>query len=148
MGADHNSQPRGKHDQLNMIFNLLGTPGEEDVDQLEREDSMRYIRCFKQREGDGLRSKLPAMGADEYSLLMRMLRFSAQSRITVSEALEHALFAGTDAEGRRLIRDPSVESKAPSTITLSFEREPDLDEVLLRRYFSKEIQRYHPEVPL
>eukprot|EP00438_Fugacium_kawagutii_P024456 Skav202129 [mRNA] locus=scaffold1980:266621:270421:+ [translate_table: standard] len=59
--TDYKYHTRGKHDQLNMIFNLLGaspaavevsvtvtkrTPGEADVEQLEREDAKRYIRCF------------------------------------------------------------------------------------------------------
>merc|ERR1719491_949568 len=29
-----------------MIFNLLGTPADGDVDMLEREDAKKYMRCF------------------------------------------------------------------------------------------------------
>ncbi|CAJ1411422.1 unnamed protein product, partial [Effrenium voratum] len=131
--TDYKYHTRGKHDQLNMIFNLLGTPMEGDIEQLEREDAKRYIRCFAAREGDGLAAKFPAVDADAIDILNRMLRFNPKDRIAVTEALEHRLFTS----GANVIRDTSRETSAPQYITLDFEKEPDLDEKLLRKYFCK-----------
>lgn len=136
--ADYKYHTRGKHDQLNMIFNLLGTPSDADVEQLERDDAKRYIRCFAKREGEGLRAKFPNVDADSTDILGRMLKFNPKDRMPVAQCLEHRLF--------KELRDPSKETTAAVMVSLDFEKEPDLDEKLLRRYFAKEIQKYHPEV--
>lgn len=137
--TDYKYHTRGKHDQLNMIFNLLGTPSEVDIEQLERDDAKRYIRCFAVRDGEGLAAKYPHVEADSVDILNRMLRFNPTERIAVTESLEHKLFKN--------IRDLSRETTAESRISLDFEREPDLDEKLLRKYFFKEIKRYHRDLP-
>mmetsp|Transcript_64501 Transcript_64501/g.135352 ORF Transcript_64501/g.135352 Transcript_64501/m.135352 type:complete len:445 (+) Transcript_64501:163-1497(+) len=137
--TDYRYHTRGKHDQLNMIFNLLGTPKESDIDLLEREDAKKYIRCFQAREGEGLAARFPLVDADSVDILEQMLRFNPSSRTPVDRALEHRLFTE--------IREPSNETVARGFITLEFEKEPDLDEPLLRKYFCKEIRHYHEDVP-
>lgn len=136
---DYRYHTRGKHDQLNMIFNLLGTPPQADIDQLERDDAKRYINCFSKRDGDGLKAKFPEVADAELDILDSMLKFNPKHRISVPQALEHKLFISEAG----VIRDASKETSAPKYLTLDFEKEPDLDETLLRRYFSKEIQNYH-----
>lgn len=42
-------------DQLNMIFNILGTPEESAVEKLHPEDTRRYVKCFKKRSSVPLR---------------------------------------------------------------------------------------------
>jgi len=135
---DYEYHTRGKHDQLNMIFSLLGTPSPADIEQLEREDAKRYIKCFSTRSGDGLASKFPHVDADAISLLERMLKFNPRDRIAVGQALEDKMLVD--------VRVVSRETVAPALITLDFEREPGMDARLLRRYFCEEIRRYHPEV--
>lgn len=137
--TDYRYHTRGKHDQLNMIFNLLGTPTEADINLLEREDARRYIRCFAAREGDGIKSKFPQVDDDCVDILDKMLRFNPSQRISVAKALEHPLFEAS-------IQDKSKEVTASEHVSLDFEKEPDLDEGLLRKYFCKEVQKYHPEV--
>jgi len=137
--TDYKYHTKGKHDQLSMIFNLLGTPCEKDIEQLEREDAKRYIQCFAKREGDGLKSKFDLADDDCIDILSRMLRFNPCDRIAVAEALGHPSVAE--------VREPSRETSAPAHIQLDFEKEPDLDEMLLRKYFAREIRKYHAEVP-
>jgi len=137
--TDYRYHTRGKHDQLNMIFNLLGTPSEAECAALERQDARRYIACFASREGEGLKAKFPHVDEASLDILGKMLQFSPGQRISVTQALEHVLF-------QESIRDPAKEVTAPSLLTLEFEKEPDLDEALLRRYFCKEIKKYHAEV--
>jgi mitogen-activated protein kinase 1/3 len=137
--TDYKYHTRGKHDQLNMIFNLLGTPPKADIEQLEREDAKRYIKCFAPRTGDGLPSKFPHVDPHAIELLNKMLKFNPRDRIAVGQALEDLLFSE--------MRDVAKERTAAGFITLEFEKEPDMDAVLLRKYFCKEIRRYHDEVP-
>jgi mitogen-activated protein kinase 1/3 len=141
--TDYKFHTKGKHDQLNMIFNLLGTPPEEATNKLEREDAKRYIKCFAARPGDGLEQRFPHLshagldgsGSALLELLGLMLRFNPVERITVPQALEHSIFSE--------IRDRSKETDATGLVTLTFETEPDLDEQKLRQYFKQEIERYH-----
>jgi len=107
--TDYKYHTRGKHDQLNMIFNLLGTPSESDIEELERDDAKRYIKCFAAREGDGFQVKFPGIEADSVDILNRMLRFNQRQRISVTEALEHRLFS--------TIRDAAKELVAPRIVS-------------------------------
>jgi mitogen-activated protein kinase 1/3 len=137
---DHKFHARGmgaNQDMLNLIFNLLGTPSDEEVDLLDRSDAKRYVRCFAPREGQGLAKKFPHANPDSIGLLEQMLRFSPMMRITVQEALDHKIFHPD-------IKEPSMERVAPSQISLDFEAELDLDEQRLRHYFNKEIERFRP----
>lgn len=131
---DHRNNNRGNHDQLSMIFNILGTPGEEDIAEIKRDDARRYLQCFNKREGEGLKTKFPHVEGSSIDFLEKLLRFSPRDRMTVAQALEHPLFLD--------LREPSRETIAPTTVTLDFEKEPDLDEALLRRYFLREMRRY------
>mmetsp|Transcript_17989 Transcript_17989/g.42016 ORF Transcript_17989/g.42016 Transcript_17989/m.42016 type:complete len:443 (+) Transcript_17989:93-1421(+) len=132
--TDYKYHTRGKHDQLNMIFNLLGTPGDDDIEQLERDDAKKYIRCFAKREGETLNVRFKHADNPSVDMLNHMLCFNPKNRISVAQALEHGLF--------KEIRDPSKETVAPRYVTLEFEKEPDLDEPLLRKYFQKEVEKY------
>jgi len=132
--TDYKFHTRGKHDQLNMIFNLLGTPPEADTELLEREDAKRYIKCFAARKGEGLPSKFPHVDPTSCELLDLMLRFNPRDRIVVDQALDHRLFTESG------IRDTTKETaRVGGLVTLEFEKEPDLDETLLRKYFGIEI---------
>merc|ERR1712060_22907 len=137
--TDYKYHTRAKHDQLNMIFNLLGTPTEEDIDQLDRDDAKRYIACFAKRTGDGLSSKFPKVDRAFLNILDSMLRFDPTKRIQISDAIDNPIF--------NEVRDKSKETTADSLVTLEFEKEPDLGESLLRKYFGKEIRKYHPDLP-
>jgi len=134
--TDYKYHTRGKHDQLNMIFNLLGTPPETDIELLERDDAKRYIKCFAARKGEGIPQKFPHVAADCCALLEKMLVFNPDQRIKVGQALDDPIFTSSG------IRDKSKEKSAPGFVTLEFEKEPDLDEELLRKYFAKEINLY------
>jgi mitogen-activated protein kinase 1/3 len=134
--TDYKYHTRGKHDQLNMIFNLLGTPPEADVEQLERDDAKRYIKCFAAREGSGVQKKFPNVEPGMCSLLEAMLKFNPRDRVNVDNALDDPCFA--------TIRDKSKElTRKEGIVTLDFEKEPDLDEILLRKYFAIEISRFN-----
>jgi len=136
--TDYKYHTRGKHDQLNMIFNLIGTPIDVDIESLERDDARRYLKCFAKREGTGFEAKFPHVEEPSIEMLQRMLRFNPNERVSVVQALDMRLLAE--------FRDPAKETTAPRLVQLEFEKEPDLDEGLLRKYFSREIRKYHPEI--
>jgi mitogen-activated protein kinase 1/3 len=134
--TDYKYHTRGKHDQLNMIFNLLGTPDASEVEELEREDAKKYLSCFAARQGDGLQSKFPHVDSALLDLLGQMLKFNPKHRITVDQALESQLF-------QLDIRNKEKEISATALVTCDFEKEQDLDEPKLRKYFGIEISNFN-----
>ncbi|CAE7246325.1 MPK1 [Symbiodinium pilosum] len=124
----------GCKEQLNMIFEVIGTPSERDVELLSREDARKYIRCFQPRLGCGVQPRLPNAAPDMVETIEALLRFNPQERSTVEEALGHPLFAD--------IRDPVKEVLASGYITLEFDQEPDLSEQQLRQCFKQEIHNF------
>ena len=135
---DYKFHTRGNRDQINMIFNILGTPVEADIECLEKADARRYIQCFTPREGVGLGEKFRNSSQDAVDLLAKMLQFNPRKRMTVDEALEHPFFAEVRHE----------ETVAKDQVFLQFELEPELDEGHLRKYFILEMQKFHPEVQI
>ena len=137
-GRSTNSQK----DQLNMIFNIIGTPTDTTIEKLEKEDTKKYVRCFKPRKSVSLRDidRFKAAGDDCIDFMNKCLVFDPKKRITIDECIQHPVF--------NKIRKPAEEKLAPKKIILDFEAEPELDELKLRKYFLLEIQRYHPEMDL
>mmetsp|Transcript_97854 Transcript_97854/g.176625 ORF Transcript_97854/g.176625 Transcript_97854/m.176625 type:complete len:416 (+) Transcript_97854:58-1305(+) len=126
---------RGSTDQLNVIFDLLGTPSEADIEALHTEDAKNHIRACARRECKGVRSRFPSAPDDSLDLLEQMLRFGPKQRVSVDETLEHPLFAD--------IRDRTIETVAPCAVDMDFDREPYLGEATLRKGFAEEISKFH-----
>eukprot|EP00449_Zooxanthella_nutricula_P017534 CAMPEP_0198547780 /NCGR_PEP_ID=MMETSP1462-20131121/68167_1 /TAXON_ID=1333877 /ORGANISM="Brandtodinium nutriculum, Strain RCC3387" /LENGTH=417 /DNA_ID=CAMNT_0044278279 /DNA_START=27 /DNA_END=1277 /DNA_ORIENTATION=- len=137
--SDYKYHAEGKSDMLNKIFNILGTPSEAEIGELDREDSKKYLRHFDTRPGSGLAPRFPHVDRAALDILDKMLKFSPKARLQVSAALEHPLFAE--------MRDPSRETTAPDMVVLEFEKEADLPEAVLRENFFKEIKKYHQDLP-
>jgi len=122
---------RSRREQLNMIFDILGSPTDEEIDQLNRSDARTYIRCFAPRPGLGLRRRLPHISDDSVDILRQMLRFGPLDRVSAEQALGHKLLAD--------IRDVSLETKAKERIVLEFDRKSDHTEQELRQIFADEV---------
>lgn len=63
-------QTRGNRDQLNVIFNVLGTPSEEDIEALEKDDARKYIRIFSKRNGRDLAERFSASSREAAAALV------------------------------------------------------------------------------
>jgi len=135
---DYKFHTRGNRDQLNVIFNILGTPNKDDLAWLSKEDARRYIQCFQPREGSGLKNRFEHAPPEAVDLLFRMLIFNANKRITIQESIDHEYFKD--------VRNSEVEKIAEQTVILDFESDAELCEKRLRFYFLREVQRFHPEV--
>jgi len=137
---DYKYHTRGTRDQLSVIFTLLGTPNDAELKEFAfNRDARRYIRCFAERKGQGIRSRMPHASRDSIDILERMLQFNPDHRIKVEEALEHIIFYEDTASGTPMIKEAHRETTAPKPVTLDFEQEHNLDEATLRHYFCKEI---------
>jgi len=137
--TDYKYHTQGKHDMLNKIFGLTGTPTDDEIAELDRDDAKKYISCFLKRPGTGLRNRFQHVDPAAVDILDKMLKFSPKKRVSVEQALEHPLL--------KEIRDARKETKAEALVVLDFEKEKELNEMALRKNFCREIKKYHPEVP-
>lgn len=131
---------RGKNDQLEVIFGIIGTPSDQEASMLESEDARRYVQSFPTMQGEGVKSRFPNVGSEAHDLLDKMLRFLPQDRLKVQQALEHPLL--------QPIRDPACETTAAGPVVLQFEKEGrgpnnDLSEGQLRKLFAAEMKTFH-----
>lgn len=79
--------------QLNLIFQICGTPGAEDVSWIKNDKAREFIRgrpSMKRRNFNRTFSQATPEGID---LLQQMLQFDPNKRISVDKALEHSFFS-------------------------------------------------------
>eukprot|EP00929_Paragymnodinium_shiwhaense_P000351 TRINITY_DN100597_c0_g1_i1.p1 TRINITY_DN100597_c0_g1~~TRINITY_DN100597_c0_g1_i1.p1 ORF type:complete len:444 (-),score=101.31 TRINITY_DN100597_c0_g1_i1:349-1680(-) len=136
---DRRSQTAGQRDQLEVIFDVIGTPTDDDIAQLQTPDLQREVRHFTARNGDGISSRVPDAGPEQLELLAQMLLFDPHKRITVESALQNSQLAALRSEPP--VR--GVPPKPQGLVVLPFEKEPILDESRLRKYFDEEFQKFH-----
>jgi len=133
--SDYRYYTRGNQDMLCKIFNILGTPSDTEVAELDREDAKTYVRCFQKRTGTGLRAAFPHVDGASVDFLEQVLRFSPTARASVETALAHPLLLD--------IRDAASEATAPALLEHDFEvGGRGLDEEGLRSRLWEEQRRY------
>ncbi|KAK1442042.1 STKc MAPK [Babesia gibsoni] len=130
------------NDQLNMIFNIIGTPSEADIAAIAKPDVRRYVRMFHKRSPIDFRKRFRASSPLAIDLLKRMLTFDPEKRITVNDALKHEYFKD--------LYNPQLMEYESQGVALPFNDWINMSEGQLRYAFLREIQRYHPEfkIPL
>merc|ERR1712196_474968 len=81
-------------DQLNMIFNIIGTPSDNTIEKLEKEDTKKYVRCFKARKSVSLRDidRFKAASDDCIDFMDKCLIFDPTKRMTIDDCINHSVF--------------------------------------------------------
>jgi len=126
--------PVTTQDQLNMIFKVLGTPTEEDIAFVTDDKAIEYLRSFPDHKKQSFKDLFPAAPKEGIDFLEKTLRLNPHTRISISECLEHPLFAE--------VRDKEKEKFNIKPITFSFEDEEIDTEERLRELFIEEIKHY------
>jgi len=126
--------PSSHSDQLNVIFDVIGTPTEEEMSYVTDAKAIEYLKTFTTRKRVDFKARYPAAGDDALDLLNKILVFNPFFRLNIDECLNHPFLAA--------IREKSVETVAEVAIGLHFESEADLSEKRLRELFLEEINYY------
>lgn len=132
LSCDNDRTYKDQLDQLNVIFDLIGTPGLDDIANLTEVGG--YLRALPKKPAKDLALSFPGAPAEAIDLLNQMFAFNPNKRITVDRALEHEFFAS--------IRTVDKELTAPQAIS-SIEN-LKLESDLLRARLLDEIAFYHP----
>ena len=127
--------PHSHSDQLNVIFSVLGTPTEDEMDFVTDVKAIEYLKSFKQKKRVDFKDLFPAATPECIDFLNQTLVFNPRKRITIDAALNHPLFTS--------VRDLKKESFADGSVVLPFEKEGDMQIPRLRELFVEEIKRYH-----
>jgi len=126
--------PASNSDQLNVIFDVIGVPNEEEMSFVTDAKALEYLKTFAPRKRIDFKTRYPAAGDEALDLLNKMLVFNPFFRISINDCLEHPFL--------QAVRDKSIETLAPGIVKMDFEAEKDLDEKRLRELFLEEINFY------
>ncbi|XP_024380588.1 mitogen-activated protein kinase mpkB isoform X1 [Physcomitrium patens] len=94
-GETYNSDISSElHDQLDVIFNVIGTPCWKDIESVPSEHWRAYLKKVPGRAGNIVKQFTGLIDDNALDLLQRMLAFAPQRRCTADEALFHTYFKG------------------------------------------------------
>lgn len=125
--------PFSKNDQLAVIFEVIGTPTEEDKSFVTDTKAQEYLEAFPVRAKTDLNTLYPGAGEEALDLLGRTLVFNPYFRLSVEEALAHPFF--------KKIRKTEKEVASDKEIEIEFEKDT-LDRKKLRALFLEEIEYF------
>ena len=130
--------PSTNTDQLNLIFDVIGTPFDEDLKFITDNMALDYLKSFEPRTQKNLFESYPGSSQDAVDLLSKMIRFNPIKRITVDQALEHNFFAQ--------IRKKDLEIEASYSPNYDFEKDENLDLEKIKNLFVEEINYYSSKI--
>ena len=128
--------PNEKADQLNIIFDVIGSPDEESMGFVSDPNAVLYLKSLSQKKKNKInfKAKFPGSSEESLDLLQKMLIFDPKKRITVQQSLEHPFF--------KSIRDPSKEEEATFNLEFEFEDDNNLTVEKLRNLLLTVIKSY------
>ena len=98
---------------LDLIFNMIGTPSEDDLSFVTDQKALAYLAKFERKKPRKLRKRYPAGSDDALRILRSMLEFNPYNRPIVSELLSDSYFDD--------VRHYSQALEAPEEISFEFD---------------------------
>lgn len=127
-------------DQLDVIFNVLGTPSARELEGIPSPAARAHVGSYVARPGLGLRTLIPAeAGKEGAALLESMLPLLPGDRSSLAEALKHPFFARVR---KHADQDMGV---APGRVDIGFD-EAELEQTvsMIPHRLKNEIDRFQP----
>jgi len=126
-------QGKNYQDQLNVIFQVVGPPTEEDLQVVPNQEVRDYIRkLIKGTRVVPLHERFPKARAEAVDLLSKMLRFNPHKRYTAEQCLAHPYLSE--------YHDPEDEPVADQTFEWEFEG-IELTRDQIRNYMLEEVRK-------
>jgi len=122
-------------DQLNVIFEVIGTPSEQTIEECCNEQCHRYLKSLRKKPPMDLSTRFPGVSPQALDLLFKLLNFDYRERYTAEQALNHPYFKD--------VRDPEAEARHVAEV-FDFE-DIDIDIQTIRNLILREVSIYNPE---
>lgn len=122
--------------QIEQIIEVLGTPSEEEINNIPREKSKKLLRSLPKKKGKNLENIFTNASPSAIDLLRKLLTFDPAKRITVEEALKHPYLAALHCP------EDEPETTAVNKIDFEFENH-NLTLQQLKDLIYEEILWYH-----
>jgi len=74
-------------DQLNVIFDKIGTPNRREIQLMKKKEVQDYLKRLEKRPAINWQAKFPGAGPKVLNLLRGLLRFNYRKRLTVEQSL-------------------------------------------------------------
>lgn len=127
--------PSSNSDQLNVIFEVIGTPDESEIDFITDDKASLYLKSFGHRDKKSLALIYHGSHPTLVELIEKMVVFDPRKRVNFEEALRNPYFE----EVRDLMKEQNAE--VPADFDFEHVENVTLDD--LRTYFIQEISKYH-----
>lgn len=124
-------------DQLNVIFNVIGTPKIEECDFIKDKSKISIIKEMPECPRKEFAEIYPSASPEAIDLLNKMIVFNPYKRLSVDQCLEHPFFAP--------IRKKEEELSSPSPLHIPFEEEGELDKTRLIELFKEDLDYFDAE---
>lgn len=92
-GDDCHEDDHDRLDQLSAIFQIIGTPSPQDIEEVAEDKARQFLRQLPSYPPKDLQTIFPGSDKGVIELLQGMLQFNPRRRITASQALAHPYFA-------------------------------------------------------
>lgn len=122
--------------QIKLIFNLVGTPSNEDIERIPNPKSREKVRAFPSQQSPTIDAIFADQNPAAVDLLKKMLKFDVAKRISVEEALNHPYMSQLHFEEDEPTAEPV------SRFDFQFE-ESKTDGEVYKRALYEEILYYH-----
>jgi len=106
LSADKPTSYTDKLDQLNVIFDVIGTPSQEDVESLG--EVKQYLKRLSKKPPTDLERRYQGAPPEALDLLRSMLKFNPSKRINVDEALDHPYLAPVRKQRKEVLVDEPI----------------------------------------
>ena len=96
---------RDRVDQLSVIFDIIGSPSAEDVEQIPDETTREFLKQLPEKNPTDLKDLYPGAEEGALELLHLMLQFNPRKRVTVDQILDHAFFSDIRNKALEIVAD-------------------------------------------
>lgn len=121
--------------QMNLIFETLGSPSEDDMDFISNKRALEYIRSLKPMQKKSFSDMYKKANPLAIDLMTKMLAFNPKKRISVDEALRHPYLKD--------LHNPASETECDRPFDFEFEN-VEMTKEVLQEFVWDEIYSFRP----